>query len=94
MTRLMAIAATPLTYGRDVSIARFSVASYQCMVASGALTSEDKVELLENYVVAVANCTLKAGRKPPSPIFIVRASASVVEARALSLSAAFLAASI
>ncbi len=47
----MAIAATPLTYGHDASIARFSVASYQRMIASGALTSEDRVELLENYVV-------------------------------------------
>lgn len=47
----MAIAATPLTYGHDPSVARFSVPSYQCMVASGALTSEDKVELLENYLV-------------------------------------------
>lgn len=47
----MAIAATPLTYGHDASVARFSVASYQWMVASGALTSEDRVELLENYVV-------------------------------------------
>jgi Uma2 family endonuclease len=47
----MAIAATPLTYGHDASLARFSVVSYQRMVASGALTSDDKVELLENYVV-------------------------------------------
>lgn len=47
----MAIAATPLTYGHDASLARFSLASYQRMIASGALTSEDKVELLENYVV-------------------------------------------
>lgn len=47
----MAIAATPLTYGHDASLARFSVASYQRMIASGALTSDDRVELLENYVV-------------------------------------------
>lgn len=47
----MAIAATPLTYGHDASIARFSVAAYHRIVASGALTSEDKVELLENYLV-------------------------------------------
>jgi hypothetical protein len=31
---------------------------------------------------ATAYCALYAGRKPPSPIFITRASASVVEARA------------
>jgi hypothetical protein len=47
----VAVAATPLTYGHDASLARFSVASYQRMITSGALTSEDKVELLEDYVV-------------------------------------------
>lgn len=47
----MAIAATPLTYGHNASLARFSVTSYQRMIASGALTSDDRVELLENYVV-------------------------------------------
>jgi Uma2 family endonuclease len=47
----MAIAATPLTYGHDASLARVSVAGYQRMIASGALAAEDKVELLENYVV-------------------------------------------
>jgi Uma2 family endonuclease len=43
--------ATPVTYGFDASIARFSVARYQRMIETGILTSEDKVELLENYVV-------------------------------------------
>lgn len=47
----MAIAATPLTYGHDAAVGHVSVANYQHMVASGALTSEDRVELLENYVV-------------------------------------------
>jgi Uma2 family endonuclease len=51
--------ATPVTYGQDASIARFSVARYQKMIEAGILTSEDKVELLENYVV------LKMGRNPP-----------------------------
>jgi Uma2 family endonuclease len=51
--------ATPTTYGFDASIARFSVARYQRMVETGILTSEDKVELLENYVV------LKMPRNPP-----------------------------
>lgn len=51
--------ATPLTYGLDASIARFSVARYQRMIEAGILTSEDKVELLENYVV------LKIPRNPP-----------------------------
>ena len=41
----------PATYGHDASVARFSVASYQRMVETGILTAEDKVELLENYVV-------------------------------------------
>ena len=49
----------PITYGRDASMARFSVARYQRMVEMGILTSEDKVELLENYVV------LKMPRNPP-----------------------------
>lgn len=62
----MAIAATPLTYGHDASLARFSVASYQRMIAAGALTSEDKVELLENYVV------LKMPHNPPHDSTIQR----------------------
>jgi Uma2 family endonuclease len=49
---------TPVTYGHDASIARFSVARYQRMVETGILTAEDKVELLENYVV------LKMPRNP------------------------------
>src|SRR5438128_5034918 len=55
----MSIAAMPVTYGHDASIARFSVARYQRMIETGILTSEDKVELLENYVV------LKMPRNPP-----------------------------
>src|SRR5215469_90220 len=50
--------ATPVTYGLDASIARFSVARYQRMIETGILTPEDKVELLENYVV------LKMPRNP------------------------------
>jgi Uma2 family endonuclease len=50
--------ATPVTYGRDASVARFSVADYQKMIEVGILTSDDKVELLENYVV------LKMPRNP------------------------------
>src|SRR5262245_7178213 len=49
----------PVTYGLDASIPRFSVARYQRMIEAGILTSEDKVELLENYVV------LKVPRNPP-----------------------------
>lgn len=51
--------ATPVTYGLDASTFRFSVARYQRMIEMGILTSEDKVELLENYMV------LKMPRNPP-----------------------------
>src|SRR5262245_39795801 len=51
--------ATPVTYGRDAAIARFSVDRYQKMIEAGILTPEDKVELLENYVV------LKMPKNPP-----------------------------
>jgi Uma2 family endonuclease len=47
-----------VTYGHDASIARFSVPRYQKMIETGILTTEDKVELLENYVV------LKMPRNP------------------------------
>src|SRR5207302_6596254 len=53
------LAAQPVTYACDASIARFSVAKYQRMIEAGIFTSEDKVELLENYVV------LKMPRNPP-----------------------------
>jgi Uma2 family endonuclease len=55
---MMTPTATPVTYGLDASIARFTVARYQKMIETGILTSEDKVELLENYVV------LKMPRNP------------------------------
>lgn len=50
---------TPATYGLDASIATFSTARYDRMIEEGILTAEDKVELLENYVV------LKMPRNPP-----------------------------
>jgi Uma2 family endonuclease len=49
---------TPVTYGLDASTFRFSVARYQRMIETGILTAEDKVELLENYLV------LKMPRNP------------------------------
>ena len=49
----------PVTYGRDPSIVRFSVAQYQKMIEAGILTANDKVELLEGYVVP------KMSRNPP-----------------------------
>jgi Uma2 family endonuclease len=41
----------PVTYGRDASEPRWTLARYQKMIEAGILTPEDKVELLENYVV-------------------------------------------
>ena len=52
-------AAGPVTYGTDPSAVRFSVARYQRMIEAGILTADDKVELLENYLV------LKMARNPP-----------------------------
>src|SRR5436305_7000224 len=57
---------TPTTYGDAASLARFSVTRYQRMIETGILTSEDKVELLENYVV------LKMPRNPPHDSTIQR----------------------
>jgi Uma2 family endonuclease len=51
--------AQSVTYGLDASIAKFSVGRYQRMIETGILTAEDKVELLENYVV------LKMAKNPP-----------------------------
>jgi Uma2 family endonuclease len=44
-------ASTPSTYGRDASIAKFSVRRYQEMIRQGILDANDHVELLEGYVV-------------------------------------------
>src|SRR4029077_18524794 len=55
----MTTMAQPVTYGQDAAMARFSVARYQRMIEAGILTAEDKVELLENYVV------LKMPKNPP-----------------------------
>src|SRR4051794_6930457 len=40
-----------MTYEDAPSLARFSVARYQRMIEAGILTPDDKVELLENYIV-------------------------------------------
>jgi hypothetical protein len=56
---LMTTTAQPVTYGHDAALAQFSLARYQRMIETGILTAEDKVELLENYVV------LKMPRNPP-----------------------------
>jgi Uma2 family endonuclease len=50
--------AQPATYGRDASIAKFSVPRYQRMIETGILDANDHVELLEGYVV------LKMPRNP------------------------------
>src|SRR5438034_7196112 len=53
------ITAQPVTYGDAAALAKWSVARYQRMIEAGILTDEDKVELLENYVV------LKMPKNPP-----------------------------
>lgn len=58
----------PTTYGHDAAYPRFSVARYQRMIESGILTPEDKVELLENYLV------LKMARNPAHDGTILRIS--------------------
>ena len=47
------------TFLNDASIAKFSASRYDKMIEAGFFTSEDKVELLENYVV------LKMPQNPP-----------------------------
>jgi Uma2 family endonuclease len=49
----------PTTYRCDASIAKFSVAKYQRMIEQNIVTADDRVELLENYVV------LKMPSNPP-----------------------------
>jgi Uma2 family endonuclease len=65
-------AAQPVTYGLDTAMNRFSVTQYQRMIESGILTAEDKVELLENYVV------LKMPRNPPHDGTIQRIQKRIV----------------
>jgi Uma2 family endonuclease len=69
---MSAVGIQPATYGFDASLARFSVAKYQRMIEAGILTPEDKVELLENYVV------LKMPKNPPheGTIDLVKAALS------------------
>src|SRR2546421_5117652 len=51
--------APPATYQTFAAMNRFSVNRYQRMIEHGVLTPDDKVELLENYVV------LKMPKNPP-----------------------------
>jgi Uma2 family endonuclease len=53
------VASTQPTFLNAASIPRFTVARYQRMIENGDLTPDDKVELLENYVV------LKVAKNPP-----------------------------
>src|SRR5439155_7871771 len=48
---MSAATAQPVTYGHDTSAPTWSVTRYQRMTELGILTTEDKVELLENYIV-------------------------------------------
>jgi hypothetical protein len=61
----------PKTYGLDPTIYRFSVAQYQRMAELGILGPEDKVELLEGYVV------LKMARNPPHDSTIQRVQRTI-----------------
>lgn len=51
--------ATPVTYGTVSALAKITVAQYQQMIAKGILNDEQKVELLEGYMVP------KMPRNPP-----------------------------
>ena len=51
--------ATPVTYGNVSALAKITVAQYQQMIAKGILNDEQKVELLEGYMVP------KMPRNPP-----------------------------
>jgi Uma2 family endonuclease len=53
------VTAQPATYGLDASFPTFSVARYLKMVQDGNIDEDDKVELLENYLVR------KMSRNPP-----------------------------
>lgn len=55
----MSILTSATQFGGLQSLRRFSVAEYHWMIDSGILTDEDKVELLDGYVV------LKMPRNPP-----------------------------
>lgn len=65
-------AAHSVTYGLDAAMNRFTVTQYQRMIEGGILTAEDKVELLENYVV------LKMPRNPPHDGTIQRIQKRIV----------------
>jgi Uma2 family endonuclease len=55
---MSSVTVQPATYGHDASLSRWTVRQYQRMVETGILTADDKVELLENYVV------MKMARNP------------------------------
>lgn len=50
-SRAGALSHQPQTYGRDPSTYRFTVEQYERMIEAGVLGPDDKVELLEGYVV-------------------------------------------
>lgn len=62
------------TFLNEASMAKFSTARYDAMVSSGILTSEDKVELLENYVVlkmprdSIHDCAIELISDALSPV--------------------------
>jgi Uma2 family endonuclease len=60
------VAVAPPTFLSMAAIRRFSVAEYQKLIDVGVLTDEDRVELLENYLV------LKMPANPPHDSTIMR----------------------
>ncbi|HYH64535.1 MAG TPA: Uma2 family endonuclease [Urbifossiella sp.] len=69
-----AVPATPVTYGRDPSTARFTVAQYERMVDLGILDDRSAVELLEGYVV------LKMPQNPPHSVCVQRVNRVLLRA--------------
>lgn len=62
------IDARPVTYGLDPSTARFSVAQYYRMIELGILDDNDKVELLEGYIVLKASQVLPMTQTAARPV--------------------------
>ena len=60
------LASPPPSFAMFTSFRRFTVDEYHLMIESGILNDEDKVELLEGYVVE------KMPRNPPHDVAIQR----------------------
>src|SRR6476620_1726497 len=65
-SRMSRVASPPPSFATFTSFRRFTVDEYHRMIESGILNDEDKVELLEGYVVE------KMPRNPPHDVAIQR----------------------